>query len=414
MTRTDIDALARLLDGDLDDTQATDEARALGMLAKALDSAATAPRAPQMSNRLELRAALVEAAREQQQHVPFLSRLRGTVDDVTARVRYSMRVTAATGAAAMALSTGGTALAAHRSMPSDPLYGVKLALEDARLAFIGDEVARGEQLLSYAVRRMQEAEAMAALGDMDAAAKALAESDTSSREAAGYIIRAAQERGEPQLLDVLDEFTQLQQQRLTDLLPLLGGGAVAAAEDALVVLRRIGQRVTVLTGPCGECEVQGGGVDAASFDFAEIPPASEPFAACPCVTDEPAAGKAGKAGKQSGAKAGGKKAGDTAGKAGGKTGGTAGTATGDSPTGGETGTGTGGDLPTVQEPNKPSTGDNPLPKAPKPVQDAKDEVEDVVKDVLKNPPVDTSTPLPLPKLSPTPLPKLPAPDLQLP
>lgn len=304
MKNIDFDALARLLDGDLPDGEATAEARALSSVAKVLEASAVQPR---MEHKSELRMALIEAAREQASAPTLLARLRGAVDDSTRRVRYSMRMAAASGAAAMALSSGGVALAAHRALPSDAFYGVKLVFEDIRLAFIGDPVERGEQLLAYAEQRLAEAELSARNGDMAGARRALAEADVSSRTAAGFIIQASQDRGDPSLLAILDDFSRVHRKRLTALLPMLWGEAATAAQDAMTGLRRISQRVAVLSGPCTRCDREtakaragaerrgdNSGPDAVAaadpdFDFSNIPPASEPFAPCPCTTGPNAA-----------------------------------------------------------------------------------------------------------------------------
>src|SRR5687767_3578915 len=108
MNNRDYDAFARLLDGDLPHGEATAEARVLSAFAKALESSAVVPR---MESKADLRMALVEAAREQASAPSLLSRMRQTFDDSTSRWRYSMRAAAASGAAAMALSSGGVALA---------------------------------------------------------------------------------------------------------------------------------------------------------------------------------------------------------------------------------------------------------------------------------------------------------------
>ena len=399
MKNPDYDALARFLDGDLPDGEATAEARALGAVAQALAASA---RAPVMEHKAELRAALIESARQQAAAPSLLSRFRQTVDDSTSRWRYSVRMAAATGASAMALSSGGVALAAHTSTPSDALfYDVKLVFEDIRTAFIGDPVARGQQLLAYAERRMTEAEAAAAAGDMDAARRALAEADATARSGAGYIIRASQEQGDPSLLAILDKFAATNRKRLAALMPNLSGDAATAAEDAMVGMRRISQRLAVLSGPCGKCGVDSanGGkkqtraqkVAAANpdFDFSDIPPASEPFAPCPCVPDEKTGTATDDKSKTRGAKktASSKKSVATepaAGKGG----------TGAAP-------GSGGEDPTDKDPGeKPGEepGEDPADQLPEPVREPVKDAEDVIEDVIGTPP---------PSLPPPPDPDLP-------
>lgn len=427
MNTPDYDALARLLDGDLPQGEATAEARALSAVAKTLEAAAIQPR---MEHKAELRMALIEAARQQATAPTFLGRLRSSFDDSTRRVRYSMRMAAASGAAAMALSSGGVALAAHRALPSDPFYGVKLAYEDVRLTFIGDPVARGQQMLAYAELRMVEAKLAAEDGDMEGARRALAEADASSRGAARHIISASQERGDPTLLAILDDFARKHRRALTALMPTLTGDAAAAAEDALVVLRRISQRVVVLSGPCTRCDRETAksetaerrnrsrdttGPDAVAaadpeFDFADIPPASEPFAPCPCTT-APGASKR-DTGTASRVKSGAKKKATS-------TGAGAVAPSGEPAAGGETNPGD-TDPPVEPEPEpepkpKPKPKPEPKPEPPpedeevrpelpapaeEPVDEVEDEIDDVVDEVLDNlptPPPGVPTP---PKLLP--------------
>jgi hypothetical protein len=315
MKQPDIDALARLLDGDLPDGEAPAEARALGAFAKALEGSAAAP--PAFAGKSDLRAALIEAAREQAATPTLLARIRGSITETTTRWRYSTRLAAATGASAMALSGGGVALASQQALPGDALYGVKLVLEDAGLLFIGDQAQRGEQQLVNAGERMEEARLSAEAGNMDAAMRALREADDAGRAGARDIIQASQGRGDPSLLDLLAAFSTQQRERLTALLPLLSGDAEVAANDVMVSLNRIDQRVAVLGGSCAACGTetvtaddsrQTGAapprdsvlVDARDFDFAEIPPASEPFSPCPCVSATGSPGTTGGAGEPAG------------------------------------------------------------------------------------------------------------------
>ena len=390
MNVRDYDAFARLLDGDLPEGEATAEARVLSGFAQALQASAAVPR---MESKDQLRMALVEAARQQASAPSLLGRMRQTFDDTTTRWRYSMRAAAASGAAAMALSSGGVALAAHRAMPDDPFYSVKLAFEDVRLAFIGDPVARAEQLFAYANQRLLEAEIAAAEGDMASVQRALAEADTSSRSAAGYIIRASQDRGDPSLLTMLEEFSEANRKRLAALLPLLSGDAATAAEDAMVGLRRISQRVAVLSGPCAECGAQPGtapggrsgkretaAAEDPDFDFADIPPASEPFAACPCVTDPTAASGKPNANKPDRPVKKGDKAADEA---------RGGTPPGDDPREGPEEPTDPGDGPGEDPGDEDPSPTDELPDPVRdPVKDAEDVIDDVIDDAESELPVD--------------------------
>lgn len=415
MKRPDLDAFARLLDGDLPEGEATAEARALSSFARVLEASAAAP--PSMAHKDEIRAMLVAAARDQQASVGFLSGVRATISESTTRWRYSTRLAAATGATAMALSGGGVSLAASRALPSDPFYSVKLAYEDVRLAFIGDPVARGQELLGYAEQRLVDARLAAADGDMSGAHRALAEADASSRSGAGALIRASQDAENPaEVLAILSDFAAAQRKRLAAILPMLSGDAAAAADDAMVSLKRINQRVAVLSGTCGDCSddsstarrggngqsnssKSGGNRGAAAgddFDFADIPPADEPFVPCPCVSDTTVNGASDDPKKRA--------------RNNGKI---------DDPTDVVTDPGTGGGGPDPKDPTDPKDPDPPgpgggeepgdggtLPTVPGPAGDTVDDADEVIDEVIDSLPV---TPPPTPDTSE--IPDVEAPDL---
>lgn len=321
MKRTDIDALARMLDGDpVPETAASADTRALAALAAALESSAAPLEARTSANtagapqhaavavlprpefRSELRASLIEAARAQAAAPPLLTRMRQRVEDATARFKYSTSLAAATGATAMALSGGGVAAAAEQALPNDALYGVKLVIEDARLALISDPVERAQQRLAYAGERLDEAEAVAAMGDREAAQRALAEADESAREAAGELITISRERQDPAVLDVLKSWTDKQQDRMDTSGPLFQGQTRLSLESVLIALDRIETRVNEVVA-CGQCTEA-----PAGFDFSSIPSASEPFAVCGCLAPAAAEGEKPAATKTSAKKANGKQA----------------------------------------------------------------------------------------------------------
>lgn len=279
MTPTDIDALARLLDGDPTlNGEATEETRALGQIAYRLSETRTAPARPEF--KAALRERLVDAAR-QPTRAPLLTRLRAGVQAAATRARYSTRMATATAAAALALSGGGMAVAADRAQPSDTLYPAKLVLEDVRIALVRDEVSRGEAHLVQASTRIAEAETAASGGDQAGAAQALVKADQAVRTGAAELLRAYQERGDERSVERLAEFADEQRLRLEAFDGLLDGPAEDAAQALAVALERIEARMMMVTGACPGCA---GGVpaDGAGFDFAHIPHADEAFEACPC------------------------------------------------------------------------------------------------------------------------------------
>lgn len=283
MKTKDTDALARLLDGASANGEAPAQARALAALASAIESRATTTPTPAF--REDLRARLLAEA-VAPPAPSWAVRLRTSWDNALARFRYSMRVATASGIAAMTLSTGGVAAATTMSVPGDLFYGLKIAVEDARLVRAGDELSRGWMLLGFAEERVDEAQRAAASERMDAAVTSLTAADEAAREGAGAVIETFLHDGDETALTELTAWTAELRPRLDALRPALAGGALSALDDLGVALDRIDARVEALTVGCCP-DAQDGprpGVPApgVGFDFTRIPPADEPFNACPC------------------------------------------------------------------------------------------------------------------------------------
>lgn len=282
MNRTAADTLARLLDDLPPRGAVTEEVCALADLVGVLATFETPVVTPRPEFKVELRALLVAAAREQPATAPpALTKLRHRLQESTARWRYSSRLAAATGATALALSGGGVSVAAEHSMPSDLLYPAKLVIEDVRIALVRDAASRGAAQLAQAAERVAEAAAVAEAGDQGGAAHALREADASARSGAGELIRIYQTERNPSTVRTLTAFADEQRGRLLDIDGLLAGDAAAAARRLYVGLDRIEARVLAVAGGCPTCAggVPGPGV---GFDFSAIPPADQPFMACPC------------------------------------------------------------------------------------------------------------------------------------
>lgn len=282
MTPTEIDALARLLDGDPTlNGEATDETRQLGIVAHHLASGSSPRAAPEFTARL--RATLVEAARVQARPAGP-SRARAGFQRVTERWRRSVRVVTGTASAILLLSTGGMAVAADQALPSDALYSAKLALEDVRIALVRGDFSRGQAQLEQASSRIAEAEAVAPEGDSAGAARALLEADDAARSGASRLLRTYEEQQDESAVAQLLDFTNAEQRRLEDLDTVLTGDAAEAADVLAVALERIEERLLAMHGTGGLPTARNG------FDLSIIPPAHEPFEACPCEpgsTDTP-------------------------------------------------------------------------------------------------------------------------------
>lgn len=252
MTPTDIDALARLLDGDSTlNGEVTAETRALGQIAHHLSEAPPVPVRAEF--KAALRADLVEAAR-QVRAPSAVARLRARVSATSMRWRRSPRVAAAGASVVLALSgSGGMAIAADRALPNDVLYPAKLVLEDVRIALVLDGAHRGQAHLEQARDRVAEAEAVAVGGDQAAAAQALTKAGEAARSGANQLLRAYMDAGDAGALEQLAAFTGEQQRRLNELDGVLSGDAHAAARTLAAGLERIEARLVAARGPCGNC-----------------------------------------------------------------------------------------------------------------------------------------------------------------
>lgn len=80
----------------------------------------------------------------------------------------------AAGVALSAMLLGGTMVASAGSLPEEPLYPLKLAVENAQMALTPDPQRRAELEIQFAGRRLQEVEAAARQGKIQAVEQGLA------------------------------------------------------------------------------------------------------------------------------------------------------------------------------------------------------------------------------------------------
>ncbi|CAN5175054.1 hypothetical protein BH23ACT9_BH23ACT9_35170 [soil metagenome] len=229
--RTDIDRLALLLEDAPSAVEPTDDDRVLAHLAEALRAVPTDVPPMRAEFRAQLRAEVIDAARARQQtssSPALLTRMR----EATQRFRYSSGLATGVSVSALALSGGGTALAAEHAQPDDALYGVKLALEDLRLTMTQDELARGQRAMAYSLDRLDEAVTAAADGRDGAAATALEGAAERTTRGSDLIIGTGLTEPMVELAGVHAEHVAI----LDQLQPLLGAEALAAAEDLRAVI----------------------------------------------------------------------------------------------------------------------------------------------------------------------------------
>jgi len=150
--------------------------------------------------------------------------------------KFQRRLTALAAGAAVVTSVSGVSLAASRSLPGDPLYGVKQAAESAQLATTIGTEARGKRHLQFARTRLSEVSALADGGHTSLIIDTLRSMDVETRAGANDLFAAFRDSGSTEPLRALDRFTQQQYGDLHTLLTSLPPAAQASARSSLALL----------------------------------------------------------------------------------------------------------------------------------------------------------------------------------
>ena len=150
--------------------------------------------------------------------------------------KFQRRLSAIAAGAAVVTSVSGVSLAASRSLPGDPLYGVKQAAESAQLATTIGTEARGKRHLQFARTRLAEISDLADGGHASLIVDTLRSMDVETRAGANDLFAAFRDSGSSEPLRALDRFTQAQYADLHKLLPSLPPAAQASARSSLALL----------------------------------------------------------------------------------------------------------------------------------------------------------------------------------
>ncbi len=271
MTRTtaEIEQLATLLDDDTLAGSPSDDLRQLVDLSRQI-SLSTVLAEPDVAFRSQLRRDLLMTPAT----APTAAgRLRDKLDLRTSRLRNSLRAGVATGVASAMLGTTGVAFAAQQALPGELLYPVKLGTESIRVALTTGTLGDGRLHLAIARERMTELEDAVTVLDADLTITTLDRMDGSSTGGAENMLLAYVDGGVDDALTDLTDFTAEQGARLGNLLSALPAAAQPAALDSLELLRRIEERATQVSDPCGTC---GTPVDASVSPLTPEGPAVAP------------------------------------------------------------------------------------------------------------------------------------------
>lgn len=231
--RERVEQLAGVLDGTLPEGAARSDVRRLASLA---GTVATQVEAPQLSEteRDRIRTRVMAAVHTDLHEAD-------AVRTGAARAPRSARAAVATGVASVLIGTGGVAVAAQEALPGDALYGIKQATESVRVAAAGDLTEQGRLDLALAAERLEEITAAVHRGGVrdDALIDALQRMDARTRTGAETLARVAERSSEPELLEELARFTELQAGGLVDVFDRLPVEVRPHAEDSLATLRAI-------------------------------------------------------------------------------------------------------------------------------------------------------------------------------
>lgn len=136
---------------------------ALGLL-RMRQQLAALPLGPNADFRAALRYRLLDLASEPAP-VVLRSDWRETANAALAGWRAPRRAAFASGLLAVLLVLGGIGLLGSRSLPGDPLYGVKRMAENVQLAAAHGDLAKGHRHLEFAATRLREATALVGRGE---------------------------------------------------------------------------------------------------------------------------------------------------------------------------------------------------------------------------------------------------------
>lgn len=174
----------------------------------------------------------------------------------TTRVRPPRRRERPLAAAAAALvfvgSTAGMAAAAQQSVPGDPLYPLKLGIEQATVALHTSDAGKGADLLGQAGTRLAEVRSLVADGAPASSIDATLQDFTATAgQGADLLFRAYQQDGESQHITVVRSFTHEQMAALSRLAPQAPKQSADAVAEAAGTIAAIDQQARVLCAACG-------------------------------------------------------------------------------------------------------------------------------------------------------------------
>lgn len=291
-TRARIEELARLLDGAVSGPATLTGGHAsLATRLRAVAPSFDAPSIPRPEFRTALRARLVAVATVQAATLPPLaapapagSKALEAAVSWTQSNKAQRRIGVTAGAMAGVIAFTGVGVAASRSLPGQPFYGLKRGAEDVQLTMAQGDISKGSKHLEFAATRLREVRALAhgerelslgggSTGPLAAGATlgssvqarintTLSDFDAETSSGRSLLEKAYRTSGKPAPLRILTTFSSQQQVRLTSIIPDLPAGSQRIAQQSLQLVTEVGSTAGQLLsiGTCtSSCFPQGGG-----------------------------------------------------------------------------------------------------------------------------------------------------------
>ncbi len=196
----------------------------------------------------ELRLRLMAAAETELVAAPNVVRLAPRRTSKTRR-----RLGTAAASLVIVGGTAGMAAAASGALPGEPLYPVKLGVEQAGTAVRMSDATEGEALLRQAATRLDEVRALQAQGsDPELLATTLDSFRTAADEGSQKLFTAYQAEGNSQDITTVRDFTAAQMAEVAALADRTSNPSTdESLLDAADTLADIDQQARVLCGTCG-------------------------------------------------------------------------------------------------------------------------------------------------------------------
>lgn len=198
----------------------------------------------------DLRSRLMLAAEAELVPAPVVTPARPQVRPPRRRER---RLAAAAAALVLVGSAAGMATAAQRSVPGDPLYPLKLGMEQASVALHSSDAGKGADLLGQADTRLSEVQALVADGGTPADIGAtLQRFQATAGHGADLLFQSYQQDGDDASIATVRSFATDQMATLARLAPTAPAGSASAFQRAADTVAAIDQQARVLCVACSQ------------------------------------------------------------------------------------------------------------------------------------------------------------------